>query len=164
MHDAVRIGFERTAEQDVALGVRQLTDIAVKASSTAINDPYTSIQALEHLSVLLAALAAHPLGSVLRHDDNGTLRVVVPGRDLGYYLELATGQVRRYAAGEPRVAQALIRVLASTGRFCHDDAGRQAVAHHVRLVMEAAQSRIVQPADLAPVTEHGERVLRTVTG
>ncbi len=37
----VRIGFERTFEQDVAFGVRQLADIAVKALSAAISDRYT---------------------------------------------------------------------------------------------------------------------------
>ena len=164
LHDAVRIGYERTAEQDVALGVRQLADIAVKALSPAINDPYTAIQALEHLSVVLASLATRPLGPVRRRDDAGALRVVVPGRDLAYFVELATGQVRRYGANEPRVARALLRVLASTGRFCRDDAGRAVIAAHVRLVMEAAERGVEQAADLEPVTQHGENVLRQVTG
>jgi uncharacterized membrane protein len=164
VHDAVRIGYERTAEQDVALGVRQLADIAVKALSPAVNDPYTAIQALEHLSVVLASLAARPLGCVFRYDDGGALRVVVPGRDLAYYVELATGQIRRYGADEPRVARALLRVLGSTGRFCRDDAGRAVIARHVRLVIEAAERGIAQAADLEPVTAHGEDVLRAVTG
>jgi uncharacterized membrane protein len=54
---AVRVGFERTLEQDPGLGMRQLCDAACKALSPAINDPYTAIQASEHLSVLFAALA-----------------------------------------------------------------------------------------------------------
>jgi len=163
-HDAVRIGFERTAEQDVALGVRQLADIAVKALSPAINDPYTSIQSLEHLSVLLAVLAQRELGPQLIRDGDGNLRVVVPGRDLAYFLELATGQVRRYGRSEPRVMRALLRVLRNTGQFCHDDSGRALVAGHVRLVMEAAEAGIEQRADLEPVLEHGESVLEAVTG
>ena len=60
---AVRLGYERTAEQDVAFGVRQLADIAVKALSPAINDPYTAIQALEHLGVLLARWCAGRLAT-----------------------------------------------------------------------------------------------------
>ena len=163
-HDAVRIGFERTAEQDVAFGVRQLADIAVKALSPAINDPYTSIQSLEHISVLLAALAKRELGSQLISDANGTLRVVVHGRDLAYFLELATGQIRRYGRAEPRVMRALLRVLRSTGQFCRDDEGRALVASHVRLVLEAAEAGIAQRADLEPVLEHGQSVLAEVTG
>ena len=122
--------------------MRQLADIAVKALSPAINDPYTSIQALEHLGVLLAKLVRRPLGSQILHDETGTTRVIVPGRDLSYYLDLATGQIRRYGCAEPRVDRALLRVLATTGTFCHDPADRALIARHVRLVVEDAERTI----------------------
>ena len=156
---AVRLGFERTAKQDVAFGVRQLADIAVKALSPAINDPYTAIQSLEHLGVLLATLVGRPLGNQRLYDETGTLRVVVPGRDLSYYLDLATGQIRRYGCAEPRVDRALLRVLATTGRFCHDPDDRALIAEHVQLVVEDAERAIPQPADLAPVRAHADLVL-----
>ena len=56
LHRAVRIGFERTLEQDLGLGFRQLADPACKALSPAVNDPYTAIQAIDHLSVLFGTL------------------------------------------------------------------------------------------------------------
>jgi uncharacterized membrane protein len=162
--EAVRIGFERTAEQDVAFGIRQLADIAVKALSPAINDPYTSIQAIEHLSVVLASLAGRPLGNQLLRDPDGMMRLVVPGRDLEYYLDLACGQVRRYGQAEPRVDRALLRILHSTGQFCRDDVGRLLVAQQVRLVLADAERSIAQPADFVGVREHAERVLREISG
>jgi uncharacterized membrane protein len=157
---AIRLGYERTAEQDVAFGVRQLADIAVKALSPAINDPYTAIQALEHLGVLLAKLVRRPLGNQHLYDDAGATRVVVPGRDLSYYLDLATGQIRRYGCSEPRVDRALLRVLATTGSFCHDPDDRVLIARHVQLVVEDAERTIPQPADLALVSSHAARVIR----
>jgi uncharacterized membrane protein len=157
---AVRVGFERTAEQDVAFGIRQLADIAVKALSPAINDPYTAIQSLEHLGVLLATLVGRPLGNQRVYDDAGVLRVIAPGRDLSYYLELATGQIRRYGCAEPRVDRALLRVLATTGRFCHNPEDRVLIAEHVQLVVEDAERTIPQPADMAPVRAHADLVLR----
>lgn len=160
--NAVRIGFERTAEQDVAFGIRQLADIAVKALSPAINDPYTAIQAIEHLSVILASLAGRRLGNQLLLDPDGVLRVVVPARDLAYYLDLACGQARRFGRAEPRVDRALLRILHSTGQFCRDDVGRSVVAQHVRLVLADAERAIEQPADFVPVREHAERVLREI--
>ena len=156
---AVRLGYERTAEQDVAFGVRQLADIAVKALSPAINDPYTAIQALEHLGVLLAKLVRRPLGTQRLLDHEGTIRVVVPGRDLSYYLDLATGQVRRYGCAEPRVDRALLRVLATTGSFCGDPGDRRLIARHVQLVVDDAARAIAQPADLEPVRAHAAIVL-----
>jgi uncharacterized membrane protein len=160
---AVRLGFERTAEQDVAFGVRQLADIAVKALSPAINDPYTAIQSLEHLGVLLAALVGRRLGHQRLYDDSGALRIIAHGRDLSYYVDLATGQIRRYGCAEPRVDRALLRVLATTGRFCDDPDDRALIAEHVQLVVEDAERRIAQPADLAPVRAHADLVLRQLS-
>jgi uncharacterized membrane protein len=164
MREAVRIGFERTMEQDAAFGVRQLADIASKALSPAVNDPYTAVQALQHLSVILADLSHRPLGSQQLRDSAGALRVAVPGRDFAYYLDLACGQIRRYGRSEPRVMLALLRILRSTGRFCVDDATRAVLAEQVRLVLADAEAAIVQPADLAPVREDAESVLREVSG
>jgi uncharacterized membrane protein len=164
LHDSVRVGFERTAEQDVAFGVRQLADIAVKALSPAINDPYTAIQSLEHLGVVLASLVRRPLGSQFLRDGTGALRVVVPGRDLSYYLDLATGQIRRYGCAEPRVDRALLRILGNAGRFCHDPGDRKLVVAQVGLVLAAAERAIVQPEDLAPVRAHAERLLDELGG
>ena len=158
----MRIGFERTAEQDAAFGVRQLADIAVKALSPAINDPYTAIQAVEHLGAVLGSLAGRPLGSQWLHDGSGVLRVVMPGRALGYYLDMAIGQIRRYGSSEPRVDRALLRVLGTTGRFCGDPADRAVVAAQVRLVLEAAELAVRQDSDLGPVRDHAQQVLASL--
>src|SRR5215218_5593130 len=76
--DAVQGGFERTIVQDERFGHRRLVDIANKALSPAVNDPYTAIQAVHHLSVLLCVLARRRLGDQLCRDRQGTLRVAVP--------------------------------------------------------------------------------------
>lgn len=163
IRDAVRIGFERTTEQDVAFGVRQLADIAMKALSAAINDPYTATQAIEHLGVLLAALAGHPLGNQHIRDEHGAARVSIPGRDLAYFLDLAIGQVRRCRPTETGVIRAVLRALADTGRFCPDAERREMVAEQIRLVVKGAAAHVEEPADLAPVRAHADQVLNDLT-
>src|SRR5262249_3703169 len=74
----VRVGFERTLEQDAAFGIRQLVDVACKALSPAVNDPYTAVQAVDHLSVIFCALARRPLGAHVARDGPGV--VIVPAR------------------------------------------------------------------------------------
>jgi Predicted membrane protein (DUF2254) len=68
---AVQVGFERTMVQDVGFGIRRLVDIANKALSPAINDPYTGVQAVQHLSVLLCGLARLRLGDWTVRDAAG---------------------------------------------------------------------------------------------
>ena len=61
---AVDLGFERTLQQDVGFGIRQLVDTACKALSPAVNDPYTAVQAVHHLSDILVTLAGANTGPV----------------------------------------------------------------------------------------------------
>jgi uncharacterized membrane protein len=69
----VRIGFERTIEQDIAFGIRQQIDIGAKALSSAINDPYTAVQAIDHLAVVCCDLAVRPLGTKIITGPDGKI-------------------------------------------------------------------------------------------
>ena len=90
----VRIGFERTIEQDIGFGIRQQTDIACKALSPAVNDPYTAVQALDHLSVVYCDLAVRPLGTKVLTGPAGKGRVIVPGDTFNDYVSLHQCGVR----------------------------------------------------------------------
>jgi uncharacterized membrane protein len=154
----VRLGFERTAEQDVAFGVRQLADVASKALSPAVNDPYTAVQAVDHLSVILAALATRPLGGRTLADRHGTARVHSPGRDWEYYIDLGLGQVRRFGHTEPRVVLALLRVARDLGTLC-PPARRTALEGYVRVLLDDVRRDVAQPADRDPLLERGNQLI-----
>ena len=152
--EAVRIGFERTLEQDPGLGMRQLCDAACKALSPAINDPYTAIQAIEHLSVLYRALAARPPADVVVPAPQGL--VMIPSRSFTEHLALGVGLIRRYGAAEPTVIVALLRLLTTALEACgHAREHRAAITEQADLLVSAAQREIAEPADLALV--HSER-------
>ena len=150
--DAVRIGFERTDEMDPALGMRQLCDTACKALSPAINDPYTAIQACEHLSVLFAALAARPLGDTVVRDAQRSVLVAVPARSFTEYLALFAGLIRRFGASEPTVIAAMLRLLVVTVEAMGVEPDRwAAVENEADLLVVAAQRAVIEPADLEVV-------------
>jgi len=157
--DAVHVGFERTMVQDVLFGLRRLVDIANRALSPAINDPYTAIQAVHHLSVLLCVLARRRLGDWLCHDPQETLRVAIPLPDFAEYLRRSTAQIRRFGAAEPAVTRSLIQLLRDVGTSSASDERRAACAHHVWLVLEDAKRETAQPDDLQAVVEDGVAAL-----
>ncbi|HEX5348872.1 MAG TPA: DUF2254 domain-containing protein [Pseudonocardiaceae bacterium] len=109
--EAISTGFERTAAQDVSYGLRQLTDVAIRALSPGINDPTTAVHALSHSSALLCELACRDLAPRLLRDEQGAVRVVLRGPDLADLLELAMTQPRRYGAGDPFVLARLSSLL-----------------------------------------------------
>jgi uncharacterized membrane protein len=157
----VRIGFERTLEQDAAFGIRQLVDVACKALSPAVNDPYTAVQAVDHLSVIFCALARQPLGTHVARDGQGT--VIVPARRFPDYLAVMCGLIRRYGAGEPTVAHALLRLLGNCAAVAGDDPERRAaIEKQARIIVSDAEREVVQPADLDLTHAEAESVLQAV--
>jgi len=163
VHGAVRLGFERTLEQDPGFGFRQLVDAACKALSPAVNDPYTAVQAVEHLSVLYGALAAGPVGDHIARDADGVARVVIPGRRFADHLALGLGLIRRYGAGEPTVAQALLRLLGSCATLGLDDPDRwAAIERQAEFIVAAAERTVAEPADLAVVHTEAANLRRTL--
>lgn len=166
IHGAVHLGPDRTESRDLTFGLRQLTDIAVKALSPSINDPTTARQAVEQLASVLVDLADHPLGTDLVEDPDGQVRVAVPRPSFAAHLALSTTPIRRYAAEEPQVLRALAGLLTDLAERVADHADRAAaVAHELDLLGacpvedpdEAAQLR----ADVAvarSTLENGTRI------
>ena len=148
MTRAVRIGFERTLEQDPGLGMRQLCDAACKALSPAINDPYTAIQAVEHLTVLYAALAAKSPGAIAAR---------AQGCHVGHSCPLVhrtPGVGHRtdppLRRPEPTVVAALLRLLTTTLEACSTTPQHwAAITEQADLLVAAAQREVAEPADLA---------------
>jgi uncharacterized membrane protein len=108
----VATGIERTIEQDPAFALRILVDIAIRALSPAVNDPTTAVQVLDYIEQLLQSLAPLPLSSSYALcDDEGHVRVVVPGRSWDEFLALAVTEIRLYGATAPQVDRRLRAVL-----------------------------------------------------
>ena len=158
--EAVQVGFERTMVQDVGFGIRRLVDIANKALSPAINDPYTGVQAVHHLAVLLCRLARLRLGDWTVRDPQGELRVAVPRPRFTDYLRLGTAQIRRFGAAEPALTRALIVLLRDVGISSATEDRRQACVRTIRLVLDDARRATAQPADVEAVTAEAAAAVR----
>jgi uncharacterized membrane protein len=135
--------------------------VACKALSPAVNDPYTAVQAVDHLSVIFCALARRRLGTHVARD--GLVAVIVPARRFGEYLAVRCGLIRRYGAGEPTVAHALLRLLSNCAAVAGDDPERcAAIDEQARIVVSDAEREVAQPADLGFTHAEAESVFQAV--
>src|SRR5690349_5198068 len=71
LRQTIVLGVERTFDQDPKYAVRLLVDIAIRALSSAINDPTTAVQALDQIGDLLLRLGRRQLEIGAFHDDLG---------------------------------------------------------------------------------------------
>jgi uncharacterized membrane protein len=133
--------------------MRQLVDIALRALSPAVNDPYTAIQAIHRLTVLLCALALRPLGDYQITGSTDGSRVIVHAPAFADYAELACSLIRRYGAAEPTVSAALLIMLHDAQALITDPDRIQVLAGEARLVLSDAEQLTRQPADLLQVRD-----------
>ncbi len=138
------VGAVRTMQQDVAYGVRQLVDIALKAISPAINDPSTAKTCIDRLGSLLAEIAErHPKDRVIA--DRGVPRLVIPQPSFEGLADLAFTEIRQYARGDLAVSIRLLGALAVVARPATPEQ-RAWLAAHGRLVRDGLSDRFL-PAD-----------------
>lgn len=120
--DAVHLGPERTAAQDVGYGLRQITDIVNKALSPGINDPTTAIHGLGQTSALLTEMTGYHLGPIILDDsDDHQPRVVLHRPGFAQLLDLAIEQPRSYGKSDAQVLGRLYQLLADLTWHVHDD-------------------------------------------
>ncbi|HET6964240.1 MAG TPA: DUF2254 domain-containing protein [Acidimicrobiales bacterium] len=139
---AIALDSERTMEQDLAFGFRQLVDIAEKALSPSLNDPTTATQCLDSIHDLLRRLAGRYLPDGLSHDGDGHLRLVIPQYSFSDYLEVALAEIWLYGRDGAQIRNRMSSMLADLEQVALPE-HRSAVSRWRSRLAEAA------PADVA---------------
>jgi uncharacterized membrane protein len=147
----VHIGFERTLQQDIRFGLRQMVDIALRALSPAVNDPYTGVQVVHHVSAIESVLASRMLTDDVRRDRSGDVLVWLRYPSFETYLHVGCAQIRRYGSREPLVLAAILQMLSAVAQNCTSESRRAAVQAEIDLVARAAERELAEESDRAMV-------------
>jgi uncharacterized membrane protein len=98
-------------EQDPMFAFRILVDIAVKALSSAINDPTTAVLALDQIHRLLRTVGQRHLDTEAMLDASGRFGVAFRTPDWEDYVTLAASEIRHYGATSLQVVRRLRAML-----------------------------------------------------
>ncbi|HKA70423.1 MAG TPA: DUF2254 domain-containing protein [Xanthobacteraceae bacterium] len=111
LRSAVALGSERTMEQDPTFAFRIVIDIALRALSSAINDPTTAVLALDQLHRLLRMVGKRHLRTDEIVDKSGRLRVIFRTPNWEDFVHLAFSETRDCGSGNLQVARRLRAML-----------------------------------------------------
>lgn len=156
------LGVERTPHQDLSFAVQQLTEMAVRALSPGMNDPYTAAYAFDTLADGLVRLVERDPPSAGRTDADGVLRAVVRWPQPEELLGAVLLAVRTYALAAPVALAAAVRLVE---RLAHADARpgtRARLRTEVRAWRDAMEGSELLPHDREPVVRRLDTVLETL--
>jgi uncharacterized membrane protein len=134
---AFSIHSTRTIDEELAFGIRQLVDIALKALAPAADDTTTAVLALDYLSAILVDVAQRQLQPELV-----TLSFIPKHPTFANLVNGALDQIRDRAAGNTVVLTRLLFLLQTVARPTTHSSRRSVLISHARLIAEQADATL----------------------
>lgn len=147
LNEAFVFGNQRTATQDVEFSFQQLVEIAVRALSPGINDPFTAIACVDRLGSALCLLAKRDMPSPYRHDQEGRLRLVTPGSTFAGIVDTSFNQIRQSARSNPAVAIRMLDAIAQAAGQVQRMQDASSLQRQADMIVRAAREAIPEAED-----------------
>ncbi|MCH9807915.1 MAG: DUF2254 domain-containing protein [Alphaproteobacteria bacterium] len=159
----VSVAPRRTREQHVEFEMNALVEVALRALSAGINDPYTAMTCIDKLSEGLAHyLREGPDLRVLRDDDDETVRVVLNGEGFDHYVNTALRPIRQAAREQPQVLVHLLQAIEDLTAFTTLGVERAALQDEVTGIEQTVAEYTQVKHDVGLLVDLVARVRATV--
>lgn len=153
------LGNQRTSDQDIEFGVNQLVEIAVRALSPGVNDPFTAMTCVDHLGSALCRLATRVMPSIYHHDHQHQLRVIAPANTFPEITDAAFNQLRQYSRSSTAVTIRLLETIAVVAKFTHRAEDRTTLQRHAEMIARGAMEGLSEEEDRRAVEERCQAVI-----
>jgi uncharacterized membrane protein len=168
LRDTYDIGTYRTVEGDVAFGLRQIVDIALKALSPSINDSTTAVTCVDYLTAILSTLGKRP-SCPSNVFINGNLRLIIEQQKFEDFFDLAFNQIRQNAGGNVAVILRQLNSINILSKInielvCEDERAErhELMKNQAALLYELAKRSVKAEQDLETVTRYYNRVQKSL--
>ncbi len=159
LNGTVILGIRRTPRQEVECAIEELVEVAVRALSPGINDPFTAMNCIDRLGAALGRLSERKLPTAYRCDDEGCLRMIVHPVSFANALDAAFNPIRQYGHNSVAVTIRLLEALASVAEHVQRDEDRDVVKLHAEMISRHTQS-FSEEHDQVAVRQRLQRVYR----
>ena len=156
------LGPQRTHEQDPEFAFSQLVEIAVRALSPGINDPFTAATCVEWLSAGLCQLAERDLPSPYRYDEHHALRVIAPQLTFADIANLVFTRIRQYSRSSIMVTLTLLETIAVIAAYVQRDEDRLALLQQAAMIERGSQEGLPEAQDRQQVEACYRAALRAL--
>jgi uncharacterized membrane protein len=160
---AFALGSQRTAGQGIEFAVNQLVEIAIRALSPGVNDPFTAITCVDHLGSALCRFAQRDMPSLYRHDTQDRLRLITPVLTFPDVTDAAFNQIRQYGRTSTAVAIRLLETIAEVARSVHRPEDRAALLKHAKMIAQGARGGLVEDEDRQELEERFQSANRLLS-
>lgn len=121
VHPAFKLGKARAPEGDIQFAVHLMVEIALRALSPGVNDSYTAISAVDHVSASFARILQRGAPTSLCYDAEGELRLWLNLLEVDEILTTAVRPLRQASKSNVLVLDHLIQALQRMAVVCREE-------------------------------------------
>ena len=158
--DAFLLGSQRLQTQDIEYHINQLVEVAVRALSTGINDPYTAMSSIDRLGASLAKLAERDTPPTYRYDAEGNLRLITDPVTFVGVIDGAFNLIRQNVRSNVAVYIRLLETLAIIAAVTNKAVEREAIRRHADMIKRSSERSVVEKEDLEDINRRYDTVIR----
>ncbi len=159
--DQFVIGKIKMSQHDLEYSIHQMVEIAVRALSPGVNDPYTAIACIDNLSATMSWLAQARFPSKYHYDDEKKLRMIADTLDFEGMLDSAFNQIRQFSGGSTAVIIRLMEALIIIQGFVKNERHQKAVLKHAQMVLNIGKQTINEEEDMKDLMKRSEKFARS---
>ena len=163
IQDTWVLGTARLRIQDVEFFIDQLVEIAVRALSPGINDPFTAIACLDQLGTALSHIAENKIPSGYHYDEADQLRIISDVVTFEGIIDAAFNQIRQHGKSDVAVTIRLLEVIAIILARTSSDEQRQALLQQTEMIKRSCEAFIPEENDRQDVMKR-YRLIRDIYG
>ena len=160
--DVFILGTERTEQQDIEFPIHQLVEVALRAISPAVNDPFTAIRCIDRLSAGLSRLAGRDFPSPYRYDRLGKLRIITQPVTFVGLTDAAFNQIRQYSNSDVAVTIRLLEAIATIARYTQNPKDRDALRRHAEMIQRDSNDAVSEEWDKKDIEEQYQAALKAL--
>ncbi len=153
IREAIVFGPKRTNAEDPEFALQAIVEIALRALSPGVNDPYTAITCIDRLGQALARVLAGSLPVACHADPDGVVRLVRVPLTLQGLFDAAFNEIRQAGARNVAVLVRLAETLARLARAARTAEHGDVVRRHADMLRRASENGVSEPNDLADIRE-----------
>ncbi len=153
VNTAFLIGSSRTPGQDIEFSVDQIVEIAVRALSPGVNDPFTAVRCVDQLASALSRMARREIPSAFHHDEHGRLRVVHAVVSFPDIADSAFHQIRQNARTNAALTIRLLEAITTVAAFAGRVEDREALRRHAEMIVRGAREGLPEENDRREVSQ-----------
>jgi len=162
LNKAFVLGPSRTMAYDAGFGIDQLVEVAARALSPGINDPFTAMSCLNRLGEALSRLAARPVPSSCRYHE-GVLRLIARPLTFPEMVSSAFDQIRQYGSTSFAVTVHLLETLEVVAARTDGEVNREALRRQACLIHDGSRA-LSEPEDRQTVSDRYDHTMRCLSG